>query len=217
MSERRRFLGELSWFQVVAGALAAMTSAWIASALGVAGTIIGAAIGSLVVTITSAFYARTLDKSRVLVVRTEQGTTIERAIEPGDTEIALAEIGASTDVKDADVEDVPQRLHWKTIGVTSLAVLVLAFGGMGVYELATGDSYGVSRDNAKIGNPLGGGSSRAEQKDEPAAEESTPTPTESATEPTPEPTETTPEPTETTPAPTEATPTPSPTETAPAG
>ena len=94
--ERSSVLGGLSWFQVLAGALAAMTSAWIASALGVAGTIVGAALGSLVVTITSSLYASTLDKGRTLIVQTDGGQVVETEAEPGHTAEALAAVRRAT-------------------------------------------------------------------------------------------------------------------------
>jgi len=202
-SGRRSFLG-LSGFQVIAGALAAMTSAWIASALGVAGTIIGAAVGSLVVTVSSAFYSTTLDRSRTLIVRTDSGTIVETTADPGETAAALEEVREATHspIRGAEVlESGRARVHWKTVVVTTVVVLALAVAAMGAYELLTGKSYGAHTDNARIGNPFGGSSSP-----EPSSEPSpTPHPADSTT-PTPS----------ATPTPTESTsPTPSPTETVP--
>ena len=97
MSQRSPFLSGLSAFQLAAGALAAMTSAWIASALGVAGTIIGAAVGSLVVSVTSAFYANTLHKGRTLVVQAPDGSVVEKGVEEGGTAEAFAEVRARAD------------------------------------------------------------------------------------------------------------------------
>lgn len=206
------FLG-LSWFQVIAGALAAMTSAWIASTLGVAGTIIGAAVGSLVATITAALYANTLDRSRTLIVRTDAGTIVETEAEPGETVAALEAVREATgdQIQGAEVVDEPRRIHWKTVVVTSIAVLALSFGAMGAYELVTGKSYGSNTDNARIGNPFGGTSSPGSSTtDGPDDSTDSPTPTvPTVTTPTPtEPTVTTPTPSETTPTPTAETPTP---------
>lgn len=206
------FLG-LSWFQVIAGALAAMTSAWIASTLGVAGTIIGAAVGSLVATITAALYANTLDRSRTLIVRTDSGTIVETEAEPGETVAALEAVRDATgsQIRGAEVVDEPRRIHWKTVLVTSIAVLALSFGAMGAYELVTGNSYGSSTDNARIGNPFGGPSSTGSSTtDEPDDEPTdSPTPTEpTLTTPTPTEATDTPTPTVTTPTPTGETPTP---------
>lgn len=206
-NDRRPFLG-LTWFQVIAGALAAMTSAWIASALGVAGTIIGAAVGSLVVTVSSAFYSTTLDRSRTLIVRTDNGTFVETAAEPGETAAALEEVREATrsPIRGAEVvETARARVHWRTVVVTTVVVLALAVGAMGTYELLTGKSYGAHTDNARIGNPFGGTSSP-----KPGSDSSpTPDPVDSTT-PT-----STPSPT-VTPTPTESTsPTPTPTEIVP--
>ncbi|HWV26286.1 MAG TPA: hypothetical protein VNZ66_03610 [Aeromicrobium sp.] len=216
MSEdrRRSFLG-LSWFQVIAGALAAMTSAWIASTLGVAGTIIGAAVGSLVATVTAAFYANTLDRSRTLIVRTDSGTVVEAEVEPGGTVAALDAVREVTgsQIAGAKVVETPRRIHWKTVGVTTVFVLLLTFGAMGTYELITGNSYGTNTDNSKIGNPWGSGSKPTA---EPTAE---PTEPEPSIAPSTDPTPTDPALTETAPTPTESTPTPTeplPSESAPA-
>jgi hypothetical protein len=54
----------VSWVQVAGSALAAVSSAVVLSTLGVAGTVIGAAVGSVVATVGSSLYTRTLDVSR---------------------------------------------------------------------------------------------------------------------------------------------------------
>jgi ABC-type multidrug transport system fused ATPase/permease subunit len=51
---------EIDWTRAIAGAMAAVASAVLLSTLGAAGTILGAAIGSLVVTIASAMFAQGL-------------------------------------------------------------------------------------------------------------------------------------------------------------
>lgn len=209
MSERRGFLGEVSWFQLAASVLAAVTAAWIASRLGVAGTLVGAALGSAVVTVTSAFYARTLDKGRTLLVTTASGTVIQRRVE-ADGEIAetldqAAEVGHSPVQRAEFVPDEPApRLHWKTIAVTTVVVLALALAAISTYELATGRTLDGSKGTT-IGDTLGGDKG----KPEPSDPTTTPTPT-----PIPSVT-TTPTPTATTPTPsaTPTTPTPTPTET----
>lgn len=208
-TRERSFLSGLSWFQVLAGALAAMTSAWVASALGVGGTIIGAALGSLVVTITSTFYASTLDRGRTLIVQTDSGTFVETEAEPGHTAEALAAVSEATDepIKGAEVVEDPRRsIRWRTVALTTAIILAVSGLAMGAYEIVTGKAYGSDPDNARIGNPLGGGSD-PEPSDDPAPRESS-SPDPSATPtPTGRPTTTT------TPTPT-ATPTPTPAPTA---
>ena len=55
---------EIDWVRTIAGALAAVSSAVLLSTLGAAGTIIGAALGSVVVTLASALYGQGLERSR---------------------------------------------------------------------------------------------------------------------------------------------------------
>ncbi len=207
MSRRRGFLGEVSWFQLAASVLAAVTAAWIASSLGVAGTLVGAAVGSAVVTLTSAFYARTLDKGRTLLVTTASGTVIQRRVEE-DGEIAetLDQAAEEAPVKRAEfVPDEPApRLHWKTIAVTTVVVLALALAAISTYELVTGETLDGSKGTT-IGDTLGGDKGKPEPSDPTTEPTTTPTPTGTTTTPTP--TATTP-----TPSATATTPTPSPTE-----
>lgn len=202
MSKRRGLLGDISWLQLIASVLAAVTAAWIASRLGVAGTLIGAALGSFVVTISSAFYGRTLDHTRTLLIQTESGTVIERQVEEGEVREALDE---AADVDSAArgarfVDDKP-RLHWKTIIVTAVVVLGLALAAISTYELISGRTLDGDRGTT-IGDTFGG----SREKPKP-----TPTPSETAT--TTVPTTPTPTATTTTPTPTPSTPTPTPTPT----
>lgn len=204
---RRSFLAELSWFQVLAGVLAAMTSAWIASALGVAGTIIGAALGSLVVTISSAFYARTLDRGRTLVVQTDRGTVVEHDVAPGETVVAVAAAEEATGgtVQSTSEVDEQRSVRWPLVAGTTVVVLVVALLAMGGYEKLSGSSYGTGGDNARITNPFGGAPTPTatddpSDSDEPS-DDTTPSPSASAT--TPVPTASSPAPTATrTPTPT---------------
>lgn len=209
MSDRRGFLGEISWFQVIASALAAVTAAWIASKLGVAGTLVGAALGSFVVTLSSAFYSKTLHHGRTLLVQTEHGTLIQRQVDTGEVAEAFEE------AEDADgrvvaakfVEDKP-RLHWKTILATTLIVLVVAMGTITGYELIAKHPLGDSGGGTTIGDTFGQG-----PKDSPKTPKPDKTSTTAPTTPTPS---TTPSATATrpTPTPTATTSTPPPTPTA---
>lgn len=199
MSTRRSFLSDLSWFQVAAGALAAMTSAWLASALGVGGTIIGAALGSLVVAISSSFYASTLDRGRTLIVQTDSGTRIERSTDDGPED----------DDSPGALGETVRRVRWKVVALTTVVILAVSGAAMGAYEIITDKPYGSDSGNAKLGNPFGGG--QQSSSDDPGSQQSSdpedeqdeeqPTePTPSATEPT-RPTTSVPTPSATTPTP----------------
>lgn len=193
MSRGRGLLSEISWFQVAASVLAAVTAAFIASRLGVAGTLVGAALGSFVVTISSAFYGRTLHHGRTLLIQTERGTTIERHVDEGEVQSALDEAeDVDSPAQSARFVDEDRRLHWKTILVTTAIVLALALAAISAYELVSGRTLDGS-GGTTIGDTFGGS---REPKD-PAPTETTP-PTATATD---------------TPTPTEGTATPTPTET----
>lgn len=65
--KKKSIFSELSVPQILAGALSAITVAFALSKLGVSGTLIGAGIGSILGTFGTTLYARSLDKSTVLV------------------------------------------------------------------------------------------------------------------------------------------------------
>lgn len=158
MSERRHLFSGVSWFQVFASALAAVTAAWIASSLGVAGTLVGAALGSFVVTLSSAFYARTLDRGRTLLVQTERGTIIERHVDEGEVSDAFAEASdVDSPVVAAEFLDAKGPMQWKTILVTTAIVLAVALAGITAYELIVKHPLGNSGGGTTIGDTFRGG------------------------------------------------------------
>jgi hypothetical protein len=63
---------DIDWSNTLAGALAAVSSAVLLSTLGAAGTLIGAAVGSLAATIGTALYAQGLAKSREKVAQAQE-------------------------------------------------------------------------------------------------------------------------------------------------
>ncbi|MBC7632705.1 hypothetical protein [Aeromicrobium sp.] len=211
MSRRRGPLAEISWFQVAASVLASVTAAWIASSLGVAGTLIGAAMGSFVITISTAFYGRTLDKGRTLLVTTAAGTVVQQRVEDGDIAEAIQDVeeSGSPAVGAKVVDDKPGRLRWKPIVITTVSVLALSVAAIGAYELVTDTPFGSDPGNPRIGNPFGGHQSTPTPSDTPATTENPtadPSATPTTAAPSPAPTATTPPPTVQTPEPT-ATPT----------
>lgn len=61
--------------QIAVAVLSAVTAAILGSTLGVAGTVLGAAIGALVTTVATELYARSIDRVRSRVVKSEAGKT----------------------------------------------------------------------------------------------------------------------------------------------
>lgn len=193
MSQRRGLISEISWFQVVASALAAVTAAWIASRLGVAGTLIGAALGSFVVTLSTAFYNRTLDHGRTLLIQTERGTMIERHVDEGEVSDAFNEASdVDSPVVGAQFVDEEPRLRWKSIIVTTLIVLGVALAGITTYEVIAKHPLGDSGGGTTIGDTFGSGPKDEPEEPDPADTATTPPPTTATTTPTaPTPTATT--------------------------
>ncbi|WP_143230930.1 hypothetical protein [Actinosynnema sp. ALI-1.44] len=87
--------------QVAVAALAAVTAAILGSTLGVAGTVLGAAIGAIVTTVAAELYARSIDRVRSRVVKSD------------------------ADVPDKKVEKSPRAVRWQLLTAGALAAFVL--------------------------------------------------------------------------------------------
>ncbi len=216
---RNRF--GLSGAQVAGSALAATTSAVAASGLGVAGTLLGAALGSVVITVGGAVYAHTFRSARRRIV-TIIPTTVRapQVTRPGEVattppQAAGQATGAAYVVGGpAPVEAARAARRWRAVA-TVLAGLLLALGAITVVEVVLGHPIG---DSSRSGTTITDtvtheGSARARVEPAPApGQQSDPTPAPStSSEPTPSATSTTPTPTAS-PTPSDA-PTPTPTST----
>lgn len=132
------FLG-LSGTQTMGSALAAVTSAVVGSFLGVAGTLIGAALGSVVATIAGALYARTLDSAAVVAKRKleRSRTNFGRRRPAGDpledTPLSLANAVASE--KSRTRKLTPKA--WIRIASVSAAAFAVAIIGITAFEFGT--------------------------------------------------------------------------------
>jgi hypothetical protein len=184
----RRF--ELNWVQSMAGALAAVTSAVLLSTVGVAGTLIGAALGSLAATVGSAVYSyyiratqdRVASAGTVAVTRIGHGrsrgpsTPDEAAGE--DLHPARAAVEDEKNPRAGGFTTILAGLPWKRIAVVSTGLFVAAMLVILAFELVTGravSSYtGGSDSDRRTSIPgLGGGRSQ----DDPAGDQDDPQPT----------------------------------------
>lgn len=162
MSERKGL--EVNWAQTIGGALAAMSSAVLLSTFGVAGTIIGAAVGSVVLTIGGAVYSHYLALSRERMAMATRAAVLARATrEQGAGRGGVAattrqqppvEADGSAQRPDRLEEEVDEAraeaadsvgwreaardLPWRRILVASAVIFVLAMGAIVAFELATG-------------------------------------------------------------------------------
>ncbi|MDN5779148.1 MAG: hypothetical protein L0H96_19835, partial [Humibacillus sp.] len=124
----------LSGVQVAGSALAAATSAFAASTLGVAGTVFGALIGSLVLTLASAIYSHSLRRvGRQLRVTGPTALTAATAPQPRS--------GRNPDRTDHDRPRPPvkrPRLPWRRIIVGVVVGAALALGAITALEKVIG-------------------------------------------------------------------------------
>jgi hypothetical protein len=159
---------ELNWIQAMAAPLAAVTSAVLLSTFGVAGTLIGAALGSLALTVGNAVYSYSIKATRHRVATAQTVATARiglaqsrvdemSAEEDADTAGAadktahdLAETREDLDraqavLEDADPDPAPGgwrsmlvALPWKRIALLSTGIFLAAMLIIVAFELTTG-------------------------------------------------------------------------------
>ncbi|MFI7635398.1 hypothetical protein [Nonomuraea sp. NPDC049400] len=134
--KRRR--GRLSVAQVAGGALAALTAATAASYLGVAGTVIGAAVMSVATTVGTDIYAHCLRRTGNKV---RQHTTTgwrKRWTRPGTAPAA------------PPPRPPRGRLGWLRLGAGAALVFTISFGGILIYQILAGQTV-ADQVNVKTG------------------------------------------------------------------
>jgi hypothetical protein len=100
--------------KLLAGALAAVTAAVVASFFGVDGTLIGAAVGSILVALGEALYTRSLASAHTLARRS-----------------LLRRVGAGSAAgEDAAGTAHPQPLRWRRVTVAAVAAFGIAVGAI---------------------------------------------------------------------------------------
>jgi hypothetical protein len=154
--------------QIAAGALAAVTAAFLGSKLNVAGTIAGAAVASVVSTIGSALYQSSIERTRASVRRVgSKAWVVKPATGQTDAE-AVAEAAGKIDedkvhtapATEVDVEDKSRETRrWPRIAAGALLVFVLGMLAVTGVEWVrgaplSGGSEGTSL-GAVVGKPTG--------------------------------------------------------------
>lgn len=98
----------IDWRGTVAGALAAVSSAVLLSTLGAAGTLIGAALGSVIVTVASAFYKQGLENSHRKLARAPE--IARQKVGVAQAEVRRASRADDTRVQESHLEYADERL-----------------------------------------------------------------------------------------------------------
>jgi hypothetical protein len=164
--------------KTIAGVLAAVSAAVIGSFLGVAGTLIGAAVASLIGSVGTEIYHRSIDRGRKKI----QGTFLAPAA------VGTPPVEAAAEEKPSE-PSTPRRIRWKRVAMVAGALFVLAMGTLTAAELVAGGSIadatsGGSGHSTTLDGLFSDKSDKSE-KPTPAPQEST-TPTDEATTTTPD-------------------------------
>jgi hypothetical protein len=147
----------IEWLKVVAGALAAVSSAVALSTLGAAGTIIGAALGSVIASIASSLYTAGLERSRAQLAETrelarqrlgvaqaevrraarrhEDTAELEAHLEHADRQLAEAKSELTHAPERPSWRDRFVLLPWRRIGLVAGALFLIAVVVITVVEL----------------------------------------------------------------------------------
>lgn len=147
---------KIDWVRVSAGALAAVSSAVLLSTLGAAGTIIGAALGSVIASVGTSLYTQGIARSRrkmaeqtavlrrVGIAQAEVrraarrgGMAADAHLEHADEELdeARAELD---EVDEESWKDRLRALPWKRIGIVAAGLFLVTVLLITGFELITG-------------------------------------------------------------------------------
>ena len=147
---------DLSPTQLAGGALAAMTSAVVGARLGVAGTVLGAAVGSIVAGVAGTLYTTSLRHTKekissVIVAKTDDADTeiIPASAEPDqiaatdhlaaiDRTVPIDRTATAGHTAAIEPSQPKRRWSWKAILVSTAAMFALAFAAITVFEVLTG-------------------------------------------------------------------------------
>jgi hypothetical protein len=191
MSEKKDDTESIRISQVFAGALAAVTAALLGSTMGVAGTVVGAGLASVISTVGGALYLRSIQRTkegvrtvRAKVVGRSGGATVlvsDDEPEPGE-EVVEADTSDEQRSDDRPPEE-KRRLRWPVVVVTSVATFALGMAVITGVEWLRGESLsggsGTTFGSVVEPHHNSGGSG----DEDPADPTSTTTPTTSTTAP----------------------------------
>jgi hypothetical protein len=138
---------DLSVAQIIGGALAAMTAAALGSQLSAAGTLVGAALASIVAAVASALYTASIRRTREKVKTVFYTGQPNEVDEPTVIDIVADSEGHISGQRSHLVEPEPERgprprpkLNWKRIVVAALAIFGIAGVSLTAFELVTGNA-----------------------------------------------------------------------------
>lgn len=126
--------------KTLAGALAAVCAAVIGSFLGVAGTLIGAALASIIGTVGTEIYHRSIKRgAQKLQTIAPTFVTAPAAVGTPDVAAASEDDKPSETVPEAE-RTTGRKIRWKRVALITAGVFVLAIGVLSLVELMAGKS-----------------------------------------------------------------------------
>lgn len=166
--------------KVLAGALAAITVAVLGSFLGVAGTLAGAAIASVVGSVGTEIYERSLKHGAKKLQTVVSPTFVKAPAAVGTPQVAAA----TEDDSPSHVvpeEERKKQIRWGRVAAAAAAVFLIAMGGITAFELISGETVAgaVGATSDTSGTSLFGNTSKSSD-DTPATTPSS-TPSEAPT------------------------------------
>jgi hypothetical protein len=195
---------DIDWLKTIAGALAAVSSAVLLSTLGAAGTIIGAALGSVIATVGGALYSQGLARSRERLAQAQslalrrvgiaqaevrrasrhQGDdpAVDAHLAHADERLgeAKADLGAIADEPPAvGWRERLVVLPWKRISLVAAGLFATAILAITAFELLAGESVssitgGTEGDGGPTITRIGGGSDTSRDDRAPSDDTATP-------------------------------------------
>lgn len=195
MSKSKTF--EINWFAASGSALGAVSSAVVLSSLGAAGTLIGAALGSLVITVGGSIYTQSLQKTKAHVdtrLGTRRSTRVNSAdVEEGRGSSSVATAVLTPEPPRKTLAETLRALPWRHITLLALGLFVATMVVILAFELSTGrpvSSFTGGTSETRTGTTFSGFRSSSDNppdtQDALQTESPTPVPSAEAT-PTPTP------------------------------
>ncbi|TDQ04630.1 hypothetical protein [Labedaea rhizosphaerae] len=164
--------------QVISAALAAVTAAVLGSTMGLAGTVIGAGLASVVTTVAGALYLRSLERTKAGVQlvreRVRSGVTgrviIEREVTTEDRSDQAKPDGE--EVQPTDRPPAARAIRWGAVVAGSLLAFVLGMLAITGYESLVGGSL-----SGGTGTTVGGVIHPKQQQQQQRQDDDSPAPT----------------------------------------
>ncbi|MGY6657838.1 hypothetical protein ACXIZN_37330 [Amycolatopsis sp. TRM77291] len=146
--------------QVTAAAMAAITAALLGSTLGVAGTVAGAGLASVITTLGGELYLRSLQRTKDAALKARVVLTVpgrRKVLDPAEQETVRI-----TQSEDEEPSGRKFKPRWAVIAGVSVVAFAVALVAITGFEGATGKTFG-GGTGTTIGKIIGGGQAQDRQ------------------------------------------------------